>query len=109
MPFYYLYKMGIAMMMKEVIEEIKRFIDNHEKTDPPLFAYYEHIKTDEKGKILKNSGFLTTTDESAVIKFNNPYVTFYGEEYVCELDMRVWLRGIVPLSEIESLEIFEIL
>ena len=97
------------MMMKEVIEEIKRFIDNHEKTDSPLFVFYEPIKTNEKGKVLKNTGFLTTIDEAIAVKSNSMYVTFYGEEYVCELDMRVWLRGIVPLSEIETLEIFEIL
>jgi hypothetical protein len=95
------------MMMKEVIEEIKRFIDKNEKTDSPLFVYYESIKTNEKGKVLKNTGFLTTIDESIAAKSNNMYVTFYGKEYVCELDMRVWLRGIVPLSEIENLVIFE--
>ena len=97
------------MMMKEVIEEIERFIDNHEKTDPPLFVYYEPIKTNKEGKVLKNTGFLTTIDESTAIKSNSMYVTFYGEEYVSELNMRVWLRGIVPLSEIETLDIFEIL
>jgi len=95
------------MMMKEAIEEIKIFIDSHEKTDPPLFVYYEPMKTNEKGKVLKNTGFLTTMDESAVIKSNSPCMTFYGEEYVFKWDMIVWLRGIVPLSEIESLEIFE--
>ncbi len=97
------------MMTKEVIEEIRMFIDNHAKTDSPLFVYYKPIKTNEKGKALKNTGFLTTTDESIALKSNSMYATFYGEEYVCELDMRVWLRGIVPISEIETLEIFEIL
>ena len=96
------------MMMKEVIEEIKMFTDNHEKTDPPLFVYYENIKTNKKGKVLRNTRFLTTMDESIVIKSNSKYVTFYGEEYVFEWDMRTWLRGIVPLSEIEDLDIFEI-
>ena len=95
------------MIMKEVIEEIKRFIDNHEKTDSPLLVYYEPIKIDEKGNILKNTGFLTTIDESVAVKSNNMHVAFYGEEYVCTLDMRLWLRGIVPLSEIGNLEIIE--
>lgn len=95
------------MKMKEVIEEIKRFIDNHDKTDSPLFVYYKPIKTNEKGKVLKNTGFLTTIDESIAAESNSMYVTFYGDEYVCELNMRVWLRGIVPLSDIETLEIFE--
>lgn len=97
------------MINKEVIEEIKRFIDNHEKTDPPLFVYFEPIKTNEKGKVLKNTGFLTTMDESIAVKSNSMYITFYGEEYPCDLDMKVLLRGIVPLSEIETLDIFEIL
>lgn len=97
------------MKMKEVIGEITRFIDNHDKTDSSLFVYYEPIKTNENGKVFKNTGFLTTIDESIAAKSNSMYVTFYGEEYVCELDMRVWLRGMVPLSEIETLEIFEIL
>jgi hypothetical protein len=34
-------------------------------------------------------------------------VTFHGEERVSEWDMRVWLLSIVPLSEIEKLEIFD--
>ncbi len=97
------------MKMKEVIEEIKRFIDNHDKTDSPLFVFYEPIKTNEKGNVLKNTGFLTTIDESIAIKSSSMYVTFYGEEYVSELNMRVWLRGIVPLSDIDALEIFKIL
>ena len=94
-------------MMKEVIEEIKMFIDSHEKTDPPLFVYHGRIKTNEKGKVLKNTGFLITTDEFIAIKSNSKYVTFYGKEYVFEWDMKTWLRGIVPLSEIDDLEIFE--
>ncbi len=95
------------MIIKEIIEEIKTFIDDHKKTDSPLFVYYESLKTDEKGEVLKNTGFLTTMNESMLIKSNSPYVTFYGDEYECELDIRVWLRGIVPLSEIETLDIYE--
>lgn len=94
-------------MMKEVIEEITRFIENHDKTDSPLFVYYEPIKTNEKGNVIKNTGFLTTLDESIAARSNCMYVTFHGDEYVYELNMRVWLRGIVPLSEIETLDIFE--
>ncbi|TRZ89591.1 MAG: hypothetical protein D4R88_05200 [Methanosarcinales archaeon] len=48
-------------------------------------------------------------DESIAVKSNSMYVTFYGEEYEYELDMRVWLRGIVPPSEIEILDISGIL
>lgn len=97
------------MMMKEVIEEIKMFIDNHEKTDRPLFVYYKPIKTDEKGKVLKNTGFLTTMDESIAVKSNGPYVTFYGNEYEGDVNIKVWLRDVVPLLDIEILEIFEVL
>lgn len=95
------------MMMKEVIEEINRFVDNHDKTDYPMFVYYEPLKTDEKGNVLKNTGFLTTSDKSILIKSNIPYVTFYGKEHISKWDMRVWLLDMVPISEIKSIETIE--
>lgn len=91
------------MIMRSVIEEIKKFVDNHEKTDSPLFVYYEPMKTDKGGKVLENTRFLTTTDELVAMKSNNQYVTFYGREYESNINIEVWLRGIVPPSEIDDI------
>lgn len=93
------------MMTKEMIDIIRIFMDSHEKIDPPLFVYYEPIKINENGDVNKNTGFLTTMDESMATKY--PYVTFYGEENAANLNMRMWLRDIVPPSEIETLDIYE--
>ena len=95
------------MMMKEVIEEIKRFVDSHDKTDYPMFVYYEPLKTDEKGNVLKNTGFLTTLDKSMLIKSNIQYMTIYGKEHISKWDMRVCLLDMVPLSEIKSVDTIE--
>lgn len=91
------------MIMRSVIEEIKKFVDNHEKTDSPLFVYYEPMKTDKGGEVLENTRFLTTTDELVAMKSNNQYVTFYGREYESNINIEVWLRGIVPPSEIDDI------